>query len=149
MKATKSNVLITSVLILVCACSPQRRLERLIARHPELCIRDTVCIRDSVILPAVMADTALAVASVVQPVIIHKDRLEIEVRKVHDTLYIRGECKADTVYRTLRMPVDRIKLVKEDKSALLIRRIPWLAVAVTVIAGLIIFLVQHFLPRRT
>lgn len=34
------------------ACSPQKRLNRLIARHPELVRTDTIVVRDTILLPA-------------------------------------------------------------------------------------------------
>ena len=145
---TKIQILLITTIVFLCSCSPQRRLERLIAHHPELCITDTLCIRDSVILPAVTADTAVSFSGLVDPVIIKKERLEIEVQKVHDTLYIRGKCKADTMYKTLRVPVEKIRLVKTDTAGMLIRRIPWLIAGFIVFAAFIAFLVMRFLPAR-
>ena len=38
--------------LLLCSCSAEKRLQRLVAKHPELTRSDTITVRDTVILPA-------------------------------------------------------------------------------------------------
>jgi len=53
MKPTLSLLL----LLLLTSCSPQYRLNRLLALHPELKTSDTIFIRDSLIVPQIQVDT--------------------------------------------------------------------------------------------
>jgi hypothetical protein len=117
--------------MLVISCSPQRRLEKLLARHPELTARDTLLVRDTLITPGVTADTSLLLDHLPDTVVIQKENLRLELVRLHDTLFVSGNCKSDTIIHTLEVPVEKIRLVKPDKAALLIGKIPW------IMAGLI------------
>jgi len=108
-----SRVTIILLLSVISSCSPQRRLERLVAHHPELKIADTLILRDTIIRPAIIADSSFPLSKMPDTVVISRDRLEIKLVKLHDTIHVTGQCKADTVVRELRVPVERIKLVKE------------------------------------
>ncbi len=123
------------VLSIQTGCSPSARLYRLLTRHPELKISDTIVISDTMTIPQVEADTAFYLDSIHDTIILHKDRLEITLSRIHDTLYIRGKCKADTVIIHRSIPVEKIKIVKSDKLDQLISKIPW------IISGLIGLLV--------
>jgi hypothetical protein len=115
-------------------CSPQRRLERLVGHHSELRVADTLLIRDTIKLAPVAVDTALPLINLTDTVVIARDRLEIKLFRVHDTIHVMGKCKADTIVRELRVPVERIKLVKADGGVL--SKLVWVLVAVGVIAML-------------
>ena len=131
----KMMILLLGVLLCV-GCSPQRRLARLVERHPEVLRVDTLIVRDTVPIPGVSIDTA--VTGVVSresragnresragnresrvvsrdSVVIGKGRLEVVVRRVHDTLFIRGKCKADTVFIRRKIPFTKI-VVREPRK---------------------------------
>ena len=114
------------VLSIQTGCSPSTRLNRLLTRHPELMISDTIVINDTMTIPQVVADTVFYLDSLHDTIILQKDRLEITLNRIHDTLYIRGKCKADTIIIHRIIPVEKIKIVKPDKLDQLISKIPWL-----------------------
>jgi len=118
-------------LIIATGCSPSHRLNRLLALHPELKIPDTILIKDTLTTPQYEADTVIHIDSIHDTVIVQKDKLEIKLKRIHDTLYIQGKCKADTVIVQRIIPVEKIKVVKVDKLDNLIQNIPW------IVAGLI------------
>ena len=122
-------------LIVASGCSPTHRLNRLLALHPELKIPDTIVIKDTLTTPQYEADTVIHIDSIHDTVIVQKDRLEIKLNRIHDTLYIQGKCKADTVIVEHTILVEKIKVVKVDKLDQLISKIPWL------ISGLICLLI--------
>jgi len=124
------------VLSIQTGCSPSARLNRFLTRHPELMIPDTIVISDTMTIPQVEADTAFYLDSIHDTIILHKDRLEITINRIHDTLYIRGKCKADTIIIHRSIPVEKIKIVKSDKLDQLISKIPW------IISGLICLLIS-------
>lgn len=96
------------------SCSPERRLGKLLHSHPELLVADTVEISDTLTRLEVTTDTTLLISHLPDTVHLTRDRIEISLVKVHDTLYLKGKCKADTLIRTLRIPVEKIKMVKEQ-----------------------------------
>ena len=117
------TMLLMLVMVALCVgCSPQRRLARLVERHPEVLRADTITVRDTVAVPGVMADTAVpwdvardtwAVGR--DSVFLERGRLEVVVRRVHDTLFIRGKCKADTVFIRRKIPFTKI-VVQEPRK---------------------------------
>jgi len=103
---------------------------------------DTLVVKDTITIPQVEADTVLSIKSIKEPVFINQGRLEVEIRKIHDTLYVKGECKADTIYKTKKIAVERIKLVKPDRTDVLIAKIPWIAsgfIALILLVGFVVF----------
>jgi hypothetical protein len=112
MNSTRKIIFLLA-LVSVVACTPERRLARLVDRHPELRTTDTVTFRDMIAVAPVSIDTALTLARLATPVALSRGRLEMTLSRAHDTIYLAGKCKADTIVRTLRIPVERIRLVRE------------------------------------
>jgi hypothetical protein len=102
--------------IFLAACSPSKRLQRLLDKHPELSRVDTVTVVDTIYIPG---DTLWR-----QVLLRHTDTVTVEnerqvVRVVRiptgspcDTaaifMDIMAEVKPDTVYHTVTVEVDRI-----------------------------------------
>jgi len=137
------KLMLLLILCLITGCSPTYRLNRLLALHPELKIADTLIIRDSLIVPQVQVDTMLDFKTIRDTVIIQKDRLQIKLRKIHDTLYLTGKCKGDTVYRIRKIPVERIKIVKPDYLDNFISKLPWIVIGLTILILLFIWLLKR------
>jgi len=125
-------------------CSPSARLNRLLIHHPELKIYDTIVISDTMTIPQVEVDTVFYLDSIHDTIILQKDRLEITLSRIHDTLYIRGKCKADTIIIHRTIPVEKIKVVKPDKLDQLISKIPWLISGLIFMILLLALLVFKF-----
>ena len=132
--------IITILLLLLSSCSPQQRLTRLIALHPELKVPDTIVIRDSLIVPQVRVDTMLDFKTILDTVIIQKDRLQIKLSRIHDTLFVSGKCKGDTVYITRKIPVEKIKIVQAGYLDNCISKLPWIAIGVICLILLFVFI---------
>lgn len=135
------------LLVILSGCSPSHRLNRLLDAHPELTVADTLVVTDTITTAQVEADTLIPLAGLSEPVIIQKGPLEIIVQTLRDTLYVQGKCKADTIYRTRRIPVEKIRIVKPDRLDAIISRIPWLAAALIAMVCGIIFIFSKLKPR--
>ena len=114
--------------------------------HPELKIPDTLIIRDSLIVPQVRVDTMFDIKTILDTVIIQKDRLQIKLSRIHDTLFVTGKCKGDTVYITRKIPVEKIKIVKADKIDNLISKLPWIVIGL--ICLILLFIFMRLFPQR-
>ncbi len=101
----KNSSLATSLLLLLLAsCTPQKRLDRLIRRHPELVRVDSVKIIDTVITQEVSVDT-MQVMNTHDTFIVNRDRLTVQVIRNQDSIYVFGKCAADTVVIERNVPV--------------------------------------------
>jgi hypothetical protein len=131
-------ILFFMLVALVNACSPARRLERLVEKHPELTIADTLVLRDTVAIAENRADTSVLLAALSTPMYISQGRLEMQVVVEHDTLRLAGKCRADTIYRIRIVPVEKIKLVKTGYPGIRWLQIPWIRYLLGVILALAI-----------
>lgn len=100
-------------LLILCSCSANnklRRAERLIAKAESMGATwriDTVYKEIPYYVDSVRVDS-IFVAKVGDTVVIEKDRLHIKyVRVSPDSVYIQGECEADTVYQKVPVIVNK------------------------------------------
>jgi DNA-binding transcriptional LysR family regulator len=109
---------IVAILALCVACNPQKRLNRLLMRYPEL--RDTVVIHDTVeaIVEYVRADTVVRWKPG-DTIYLTKDRLRIRTVIDHDTVWQVGECLSDTIRVPYRVEVPVVQPLRT------IAQIPW------------------------
>lgn len=71
------------------------------------CSKDTIMVtatvHDTVILQRLYVDSVFSVKT--DSIVITKDRLVIRYKKIGDKISLSGECKGDTIYRVLEVPV--------------------------------------------
>ena len=90
--------LILSTLLILYSCTPQRRFERLITRHPELLTTQYIVVRDTIriTVPEVQVDTIIDKQTLVDTIYLKKEQLKVKVWMKGEKIYIQGKC--DTVY---------------------------------------------------
>jgi hypothetical protein len=87
------------ILLLLLACSPAKRFNRLITKHPELLTTDSVVVHDTIriVVPEVKVDTIVNVESLFDTIFLQQDQLKVKVWMDREKkVYIQGQC--DTVY---------------------------------------------------
>jgi len=105
---------VCTICVLV-GCSPQKRLTRLVERHPELVQKDTVWIADTIVTIRAENDTVI-VNSITRDTIIIKDRqLTIRYYNTGDSIYIKGECDTIKIIREIPVEVHTVSPVKYEK----------------------------------
>jgi hypothetical protein len=90
------------IILIVCliSCSPQKRLNRLITKYPQLTERDTVILRDTITIEKYIHDTTTVLTFHDTTTVINNER--VILKYFHDTLtkeihhYV--ECKDSTIY---------------------------------------------------
>lgn len=118
MRTTKHILLIVSAAIFLFSCTPQKRLNRLIALHSELKTTDTIRIQDTTIIPATRIDTSFHESKLNDTVIITKEKLKLKLHRIHDTVYVEAEREADTVVVEKEVAVERIVLQQNSQSSI-------------------------------
>ena len=104
----KIIILFTITFLLLASCSPGRRLHRLITKHPELSRTDTIKIQDTVIVPGIKTDTVFHASGLKDTITITKEKLQIRLIQINDTIYLDATVEPDTVILTKEILVDRI-----------------------------------------
>lgn len=113
----------------------ERKIEKLTIRYPKLIQKDTLYDTIQVTTAAIEVDT-LFKAEDGDTVVVHQDRLRIKYYRQNDTVYISGTCAADTIYKTVSIPVEQVVVRKEtileqiEKHS---KRLIWLFVILAII----------------
>ena len=103
--------------LLLSSCSPQKRLHRLIIKHPELTITDTIHLQDTTITPETKIDTAFPYSKLKDTVLITKEKLKLQLIEINDTIYLKAHQQSDTIIITKNIPVEKI-IHQEQKEKL-------------------------------
>ena len=132
------------LILLLSSCSPQYRLNRLLALYPELRTPDTLLIHDTIPIPQIQTDTILRISTLHDTITLHKDHLQVKIHRLRDTIYIQSKTLPDTIFINRRIPVQLIKYVKPDRLDNFISKIPWIVIALIFVVGFVIFLFIRF-----
>jgi len=136
-------LLLLLLLSIFTSCSYEKKLERadnkierLVNRFPELNKVDTIVDTIRVVVEEVKYDTSF-VDTTADTIYIEKDKLRIRYVRNNDTVFISGECIADTIYQEVKVPVEHIVVQKEGLFEVLnkkVRNYIWL-----IIGGVVLF----------
>jgi hypothetical protein len=105
--------LVLLLLSLLFSCTPEKRLARLVKKHPHLKTTDTIVYRDTITLPAHTKDTSFKFHG---DTIVLRDSVFIIkyfYNKQTNEHYIKGERVQDTLYIEKKIPFEKI-VVKQD-----------------------------------
>jgi hypothetical protein len=125
-----NKLLYISLIALLFSCSPQKRLNRLVKKHPELVKIDTITVRDTirdtinVTTELVKVDTIFSLNEIHDTITITKDNLTIRYYHdtVHDSIYISGKC--DTIW--VEVPYEKIVEYKVPCDKVIVKKgIDW------------------------
>lgn len=125
-------------MLLLTACSPTKRFNRLIEKYPYLITTDTVVIRDTITLyvPEVHTDTVVTLKELTDTITITKDRVTVKAWYVpkEKKVYIQGKC--DPIYIT--------KIVERKIPVKYYEKYPWWKKLLNNMLGfLIIFVILY------
>ena len=105
------------IALLLFSCTPQKRLARLVKKHPELIRVDTVTVTDTftVITPRTQIDTFYSIKQLIDTVRLEKENLRVLTYLKNDTIYLDAKC--DTIViekvRTVKVPTKTVEVKDE------------------------------------
>ena len=107
------------ILLLLTACSPTKRFNRLIEKYPYLITTDTITVRDTITLyvPEVHTDTVVTLKELTDTITITNERVTVKAWYVpkEKKVYIQGKC--DPIYIT--------KIVERKIPVKYYEKYPW------------------------
>jgi hypothetical protein len=127
-------------------CSPQKRLHRLVALHPELVQNDTIRINDTTFIPSVQIDTVVHVNTLRDTVTISKEKVRVKIHQIKDTVYINAEREPDTVVVHKEIPIE--KIVYQKPGGKTNNGVIWFFVGVLVVMVVVVVLGFGWLGGR-
>ena len=111
-----NNFPLSIILVLtLLSCSPQKKLHRLLKKHPELLQTDTIKINDSIFIPEIRIDTIFHYSTLKDTIVITKENLKIKILEHNDTVYLDASVKSDTVVIVKEIPVEKLAYVEPVK----------------------------------
>ena len=102
-------VFLCLLLYLFFSCTPQRRLNRLLTNHPELLEKDTIVVRDTVVVENYNYDTTTIIRLHDTTTVINNERviLKYYYDTLREVIYHDVECLGDTVYTEKLITVEK------------------------------------------
>jgi hypothetical protein len=125
--------------VLVISCSPEKRIQKIVKKHPHLLQTDTITIHDTVIVQSYTYDTTtiLVPHKTVEVINNEKVRLVYKYDTITSQIWHEVECKGDTIVKIHEVPVETIKIQEKDRTEW-----KFWALLGCVVLGLIAFLVK-------
>lgn len=133
-------IVITNV---VWQCGAQKRLDRLVKRHPELIVKDTAIVHDTFIIDNFIVDTTFIKNNTVihDTVVFTKDKIQIKYYNYHDTIFISGKYLGDTIVKIIKVPYDKIVVNQKPTPT-------WYWVVLALLCGSVATLIFIFINRK-
>lgn len=127
------TILCITYLLSGCLYTKKRAIEKFCTTDS---IPYSIIVHDTIIVKAIQVDTFFNAK--LDSFIIIKDRLEIRYKKIGEKIFIQGECKSDTIYKTKLVQV-KIPMVKpKNKWWVEYYWLPYLVMLVLIIRYVII-----------
>lgn len=131
------------ILLLLTACSPTKRFNRLIEKYPYLITTDTITVRDTITLyvPEVHTDTVVTLKELIDTITLTKDRVTVKTWYVpkEKKVYIQGKC--DPIYIT--------KIIDRKIPIKYYEKYPWWKKLLNNMLGFLIIFVLIYILYRT
>lgn len=104
------------ILVLVTACTPEKKLARLVRKHPELLKADTLTFFDTLITHSIHADSSYHYSRLRDTIVLIQDRLRVQVYQYHDSIFINGSYTGDTVVRKVVVPYNYVEATTKTEN---------------------------------
>ena len=122
--------------IALLSCSPQKRLNRLVKKYPDLLSNDTIRVIDTLVIPTIQIDTTTIFIPHKTVEVINNEKVRLQYR--YDTItreiYHEVECKGDTLVREILVPVEKYNITNDYSF------VKWIVVLLIFGMGLVVFL---------
>ena len=105
----KNYIQIILISLLIIGCSPQKRLNRLITKFPQLTETDTIIVRDTVVVENYNYDTTTIIRLHDTTVVVNNERVVLKYfyDTLRETIYHDIDCIGDTVYTEKLITVEK------------------------------------------
>lgn len=104
------RILLFISIIFLISCSAEKRIARIIKKHPELLVKDTITIMDTTIVKGSTVDSLFVFNS---DTIVISDSNQV-IKYFYNTItknhYIKGEVKEREVIKPIKVPYDKLVL---------------------------------------
>lgn len=111
-------ILIILAIIITVGCSPNKRLARLVKKHPELVSTETIYKSDTTIREKISTDSFFVTSHFTDTFTVVKDNIKYRIIKSFDTIRLSIEVPADTIIKEIPITQNIVQPI-ETKGSLL------------------------------
>lgn len=133
-----------SIIILVClltiACSPEKRLSRLVEKHPELLRPDTIILHDTIILDGLTVDSTFKFVEW-DTVFIDTSGVQVKLIHLRDSIRVFIKQKADTIFIEKKIPFKQV-VIEKPQWLTYIENHKWQLIIVVVVGLILIMIIR-------
>lgn len=128
---------VLSVIAGLNSCSPQKRINRITAKHPHLVQKDTVWITDTIIVEGVRYDTITRFLTNTKVEVINNERVRLQYfyDTVTNEIHHEVECKENRIVYERSFIVDKVVTTHEWE-----KYVKWLVILLLVVVGVRAFI---------
>lgn len=132
------TMLVIMAMFLCCSCEPQKRINHILNKHPEL-KRDTVFVlHDTVITKHFNFDTLYNYTLQHDTVVLQRENVQVKVYHHNDTMYLNTIVKPDTLIKTIKVPVKQVVYTVDERKNLVMF---WIGFGVALFIVVVLLLV--------
>ncbi|PLX00711.1 MAG: hypothetical protein C0594_15390 [Marinilabiliales bacterium] len=114
------KIIYISICLILASCSPQKKLARLIKKHPQLERVDTLKIHDTTIINGIQIYTSISSQvfkdSINDTIVIVHENTTLSIIESHDTVWFNIDQDPDTLIKEIHVPVEKIVYINPDPN---------------------------------
>lgn len=114
------------------ACSPAKRLDRLLDRHPQLKSIDTAIIHHTTTIPELQFRNRFTMAPI-DSLEFRDGKTRIRIARNNDSIFLEIHRPEEKIREIIKIPVEVIRHETPSVSYMFWKRFPWLVVALVFI----------------
>ena len=136
LRALLATIMLLSIFMML-SCSPEKKLSKLLTKHPELLHKDSIHTRDTIVRPGVSSVAKGKIPESTRDTItIHDTINHVTTRYVSlpgDSIYIRVDCPSDTTF------IEKIRIVEKYRDSEpwykeIFNAVPWWVIVIAILA---------------
>ena len=110
------SVFVLIIYILFGACNPQKRINRILNRNPNLKRVTIYTINDTTFIKAFTFDTIYNYKNSIDTVFLKRETVIVKVFHHNDSIFVKALIKPDTIVKTISVPIKQIVYTNDDKK---------------------------------
>jgi hypothetical protein len=137
--------LVASILLLG-GCSAEYHLKKAVKKNPSIIQKEVITVHDTTVLPSVVLRDTVRLKEI-DTLTITKEKLRLNIVRIHDTLLIDAACEGDTIVKSFEVEVEKLVYVEKNKLAFKFYRFISLAVLLLVLVQILRRLIRVYYNR--
>jgi hypothetical protein len=121
-------------------------LKKAVKKNPSILQKEVITVHDTTVLPSVVLRDTVRLKET-DTITITKEKLKLNIVRIHDTLLIDAACEGDTIVKSFEVEVEKLVYVEKNKLAYKFYRFITLAVLLLTIVEVLRRIIRVYYNR--